>query len=447
MKITNNGIENYEMSMTIEVEAAELTKAEKRASKALASRVSIPGFRKGKVPQKMLEQYLGKGAVLEEAANLLIQKNTNDALKMQGLIPVTEPKAEIVTCEEGKDLVFKLTFTPYPKVELGEYKGLEVEKVVKTITDEDVDKQIENIRKHHATLVDAPEGAAVANGDFITLDFVGTIDGEKFEGGEAKDHPLEIGSHSFIDDFEEQLIGTKIGEEKTVNVTFPEDYPHKDYAGKAAVFECKINSIKQRELPEVNDELAKKASKFETLDEFKADIRKNMEEHAKLHAVEDQQNAVIEKAVENMKIDLPPVMIETRIDQMIEELKLQLQSQNLKIEQYLSFSGMDVDKLRESYRETAKKNVLTDIMLDEVALKENIAVDKKELDFEIEMMSKIYRTPVKQVEKFLKENGQMINIVTRIRRRKTSSFIIANMAGAEKVEEKSEEKTSDENKD
>ena len=266
----------------------------------------------------------------------------------------------------------------------------------------DVDEQIEAMRNHHADMIDAPD-AKVADGDFITLDFVGTVDGEKFKGGEAKDHPLEIGSHKFIDNFEEQLIGLKIGDEKDVKVKFPENYHAKNLADKPAVFHCKINSIKHKQLPKLDDEFVKKISKFETLAELKADIKKNMEANAERRAVEQQQQDVIDKAVENMTVDVPPVMIEDRITQMIEELSLQLQSQGMKLEQYMSFSGLDLDAMREQYRESARQNVLTDIMLDEVANVENIKVDNNELNYELAVMAQMYRVTPKQIYKILQE--------------------------------------------
>ena len=435
MNITEKKIDNYEVELTIEVEAAEFSKAIKRAVKMLADRVDIKGFRKGKVPQAILEQRVGKDAIIAEASEFLIGKASREALKEKNLIPVTEPKSEVVTNEEGKNFVFKVTFTPYPEVKLGEYKNLEAEKVVEPVTDEQVAEQLEQMRGHHANLIEAAKDDAVADGDFITLDYTGTIDGEKFAGGEAKDQPLEIGSHKFIGDFEEQLIGAKVGDKRTVKVTFPDDYHAKDLAGKDAEFACKINSIKHRELPELNDEFVAKVTTFKTLDEYKADIRKNMEANAERRAVEAQQEAVIDKAVANMTIDLPPVMIDNRVTQIINELAAQLQSNGMTLEQYMAFSGLDMDKMREEQRETAKKQVLTNILLERVAMAEKISVSEDELNREIEMMAQIYRTPPKQIAKFLKENGQLEVIAGNIIGRKARKFIIDNMAGAKKSDE------------
>ena len=444
MKFTQKKIDDYQVELTVEVEAAEFSKAINRAAKMLGERVNIRGFRKGNIPRKVLEQHIGKDAIINEASELLLQNSTRKVLGMMNLRPVTENKADVVTNEEGKDFVFKLTFTPFPQVTLGEYKNLSAEKVVEPVTDEDINKQVEAMRQHHANLIDAAEGDSIVDGDFITLDYTGTVDGEKFAGGEAKDAPLDIGSHKFIGDFEEQLIGAKVGEERTVKVTFPDEYHAKDLVGKDAEFACKINSIKHRELPELNDEFVAKVSTFKTVDEYKADIRKNMEANAERRAVEAQQEAIIDKAVANMTIDLPPVMIDNRVAQMINELAAQLQSNGMTLEQYMAFSGMDMDKLREEYRENAKKAVLTEIMLERVAQTEKLTVTQGELNFEIAMMAQMYRTPQKQIEKYLKDSGQISGVAAGILRRKASKFIIDNMAGA-KVEPPAEaaEETKD----
>ena len=430
MKLTQKKIDDYQIELTVEVEAAEFSKTIKQTIKTLGDRISVPGFRKGKVPPQIVEQRLGKEAIIDEASNALLQRSTREALGMLNLRPVTENKADVVTNEEGKDFVFKLTFTPYPQTKLGEYKNLEVEKVVEPVTEEEVNKQLDAIRNHHATLTDAAEGDKIVDGDFITLDYSGTVDGEKFAGGTAEDAPLDIGSHKFIGDFEEQLIGAKVGEERTVTVTFPDDYHAKDLAGREAEFACKINSIKHKELPELNDEFIKKISTFQTVDEYKASIRKSMEANAERRAVEAQQQAVIDKAVDNMEVDLPPVMIDNRITQIITELEMQLRSQGMNLQQYMAFSGLDMDKMREEYRERAKKDVLTDIMLEQVAKKEKITVSDIELNTELEMMARMYQTPVKQLAKYLRENGQVENLVGNLLRRKTARFIVANMAGA-----------------
>ena len=446
MKITKENLDNYEVALTVELEADKLATARKTACKKLANRYNFPGFRKGKAPQHIVEQQLGKEYVMEEAADILIQEAATDALKEEGITPVTEMKPEVITNEEGKDFVFKVTFTPYPEVKLGEYKGLDIKKTVEEVTDEDVEKQIDVLRDHHATLIDTDENAVVEDHDFITLDFEGSIDGETFEGGTGKSYPLTIGSGTFIPGFEEQLIGTKVNEEKDVKVTFPEDYHSAEYAGADAVFKCKVLSIKHRQLPEFNEEFVKKVSKFETIEDFKADIRKNLEAGAKRRAEEKQHREAIDKAVENMTVDIPPVMIENRISQLINELSLQLQSRGMTFESYLQYTGYDMDHLRESYREGAEKDVRDDLLLETVAKQENIEVDPKEIENEIAIMALTYRVTPKQIVKILKENKQLSAIHTNVRRRKAMQFIIDNMVKDEEDTKKDSKPAADDKK-
>ena len=435
MKVTTKNIENYERELTVEYEVAEVEKAKKKAAKTLAEQVNIPGFRKGKAPLHILEQTYGKGYILEEASEILFQQAANQCLKMFNLVPVTQIVPKIITREEGQNLVFTLTFTPFPEVKLGDYKNLEAEKVVEPVTDEEVEKRLEDMREHHANMVDAAEGDAIQNGDFITLNFEGTVDGEKFDGGSAEDYPLTIGSHSFIDNFEDQLIGAKVGEEREVKVTFPENYHVKELAEKPAVFKCKINKIQHKERPALDDEFAKKASKFETLAELKEDVRKNLEIGADRQAQRKQQEKVIEKAVENMTVDVPPVMIENQITALINQFTAQLEMQGMKIEQYLSMSGTDMDKLREDYRENAKKSLLESILLEEVARAEKLEATEDEWNMELAYMAMMYRVNPKQIYKMLKENGQLANVRAGILQRKARELIIQNSNAAEKVEE------------
>lgn len=428
MKVTAENGENQQVTLTIEVEAAEVTKAVNKAAKRLANRVNIPGFRKGKAPRIIVERHVGTDALMQEAFDLIAPQAFDNALKEQKIEPVTRPNIDIVTLEDGKDLVFKATVTPRPEVKLGDYKGLKVEKQVAEVKDEDVEKQIKNFQDRQGKMVDAPEGAAVENGDFTTLNFEGFVDGTPFEGGKGEDYPLQIGSGSFIPGFEDQLVGAKIGEEKEVNVTFPEEYHSKDLAGKAAMFKCTIKSIKRKELPEINDELAKKVSKFDTLDELKADIRKNLEENAERKAENDQKSAAIEQATNNITVDIPAVMIDNRVTAMIQEMAMRLEQQGMKLEQYLQYAGTDIAKIREDYRETAEKNVKTDLMLEEVAKAEDIKVEAKDLDSEVAAMAAAYGATPQQVQKIIKEQGRIGDLAASVLRKKTAQFIIDNIA-------------------
>lgn len=428
MKVTVENGENQQVTLTIEVEAAEVNKAVEQACKRLANRVSIPGFRKGKAPRMIVERHVGKDAVLQEAFDIVAPKALSKAFDEQKIDPVTRPSVNIETLEEGKDLVFKATVTPRPEVKLGDYKGLNVPKNEVNITDEDVEKQLKTFQDRQGKLVDAPEGAEVKDGDFTTLDFKGFVDGEAFDGGEGKDYPLQIGSNSFIPGFEDQLVGAKIGEERDVNVKFPEEYHAKELAGKDATFKCTIRSIKTKELPAIDDELAKKVSKFETLDELKADIRKNLEENAERTAENDQKSAAIEMAANNITVDIPAVMIDNRVTAMIQEMAMRLEQQGMKLEQYLQYAGTDIAKLREQYRETAEKNVKTDLMLEEVAKAEDIKVEAKDLDEEVAAMAAAYGATPQQVQKIIKEQGRIGDLAASVLRKKTAQFIIDNIA-------------------
>ena len=399
-----------QVTLTIEVEAAEVNKAVDQACKRLANRVSIPGFRKGKAPRMIVERHVGKDAVLQEAFDIVAPKALSKAFDEQKIDPVTRPSVDIETLEEGKDLVFKATVTPRPEVKLGDYKGLNVPKNEVSITDEDVEKQLKTFQDRQGKLVK------------------GFVDGEAFDGGEGKDYPLQIGSNSFIPGFEDQLVGAKIGEERDVNVKFPEEYHAKELAGKDATFKCTIRSIKTKELPAIDDELTKKVSKFETLDELKADIRKNLEENAERTAENDQKSAAIEMATNNITVDIPAVMIDNRVTAMIQEMAMRLEQQGMKLEQYLQYAGTDIAKLREQYRETAEKNVKTDLMLEEVAKAEDIKVEAKDLDEEVAAMAAAYGATPQQVQKIIKEQGRIGDLAASVLRKKTAQFIIDNIA-------------------
>ena len=428
MKVTVENGENQQVTLTVEVEAAEVSKAVEKAVKRLSNRVNIPGFRKGKAPRKIIERNVGMDAIMQEAFDIVGPKAFADALEEQKIEPVSRPQIDIETLEDGKDLVFKATVTPRPEVKLGEYKGLKVEKNVEAVTDEDVEKQLKTFQDRQGKMVDAPEGSAVKDGDFTTLDFEGFVDGEAFEGGKGQDYPLQIGSGSFIPGFEEQLIGAKIGEEKEVNVTFPEEYHAKELAGKAATFKCTIRSIKQKELPAMDDELAKKVSKFETLEELKADVRKNLEENAARKAENDQKSAAIEMATNNITVDIPAVMIDNRVEGMIREMAMRLEQQGMSFDAYLQYAGTDINKIREDYRETAEKNVRTDLMLEEVAKAEDIKVEAKDLDAEVAGMAAAYGATPQQVQKIIKEQGRIGDLAATVLRKKTAQFIIDSIA-------------------
>ena len=424
MNVTTEKIENHKVVLTIEVPAEELDKGIKAACKSLANRVNIPGFRKGKAPRRILEMNIGKEAILDEAFDRVAQKVFDEALKQENLDPVDRPQVDIVTLEEGKDVVFKATITPVPEVTLGEYKGLKVAKDAVEVKDEQVEEQVKNILNHHAKMVDAEEGATVANDDFITLDFKGEVDGVAFAGGEGKDYPLQIGSHSFIDTFEDQLVGLKVGEEKDVNVTFPEEYHAKDLAGKAAVFHCKINSIKHKEMPELTDEFVKASTSYESIEDMKAKLRENIEKNAQREADTKRRNEILKQATDNITVDIPEVMVENRVSNMIRELSVNLENQGMNLDAYLKYANMDMAKLREQYKESAAIAVKTDLMLDAVAKAEDIKVENADINAEIALLAATYGTTPQEVSKIIKKNHSIGNLVATVLHKKAANFII-----------------------
>ena len=428
MKVTAEKIDNQQVVLEIEVEAAEVEKATEKAYKRIANKVNIPGFRKGKAPRKIVEQHVGKQAILDEAFEIIAPQAYAEALEDQKIDPVTRPAIDVVTMEEGKDLVFKATVTEKPELKLGEYKGLKIEQKVGTVSDDDVQQQLTRMLDRQADMVEAEEGAAVQASSFITLDFKGFVDGEAFPGGEGKDYPLQIGSHSFIPGFEEQLIGAKIGEEKDVNVTFPKEYHAAELAGKEAVFKCTVRSIKEKVVPAMDDEFAKKASTFQTLDELKADVRSKLEKSAAERAESDNREAALQQASDNATVEIPDVMVDNRVTTMIQELSMRLEQQGMKMEQYLQYAGTDIAKIRETYREAAAKNVKMDLVLEQVAKAEEIKVEAADLDAEVEAMAKTYGATPEKVKKIIAQQGRLGDLAATVLRRKTAQFIVDNVA-------------------
>ena len=428
MNVTKENLENMEMALTVEVPAEEWEKAIKQAINRIAHSINIPGFRKGKAPRSIIERTVGIDAVLDEAYEICAPDAFDKVLRDENIELGAYPKFERVTAVAGQPLVFKAVIVPKPAVTLGEYKGVKVEKKTVEVAEEEVAKHIDRMRERKAKLVDAPADAVVANGDMITLDFKGFVDDEAFEGGEGKDYPLSIGSGAFIPGFEEQLIGVAVGGEKDVEVTFPEQYHSEKLAGRPAVFKCKVNSIKHKELPELTDEFVKENSTFQTVDELKNDVKENLLRQAENKAKQDREEAAIDKAVENATLEVPPQMVEDRINQMIESMANRLESQGLKFEQYLQYTGTDMTRLRADYKETAVKSVKADLVLEEISKKEEIKVTAEEIETEIEAMAKAYNATPAQVKKIIREQGTYGGLVANIGRRKTAQLIIDNMA-------------------
>ena len=427
MKVTAERIDNHQVVLELEVPQVEVSKAIEKAYAKLANKINIPGFRKGKAPRKVIENRVGKQAILDEAFDIVAPKAYSEALTEQNLEPVGNPKIDVVVLEEDKDLVFKATITAKPEITLGDYKGLKIEKTAVEVTEEQVEAQVNKMLENAAKMV-IVEDAEIQDGDFAVIDFEGFVDGVAFEGGEGKGYPLQIGSGSFIPGFEEQLIGAKAGEEREVSVTFPEEYHAPNLAGKASVFKVKVNDVKRKELPALNDEFVKETSAFNTVDELKVDIKNKLEATAKQKAENDMRSAAIKLASDNATVDIPEVMVENRIGHMIEELSISLQNQGLKLEQYLEYAKLDMAKLRENYRETAVINVKTDLMLEAVAKAEEIKVEAADIQGEIELMARSYGATAQQVQKIIQEQGRIGDLVATIQRKKAAKVIVDSIA-------------------
>ena len=431
MKATLKNVDQHVVELTIEVPAADVAAGIKAAVKRIASQVNVPGFRKGKAPRNVIEMNYGKEAVLNEAYDFLVNQNYTAALQENKIVPVSQPEIEQVQFEEGKDLIFKATVTKRPDVKLGDYKGLDAKKEEAKVTDEQIQDQLKNIAEQQAEMVVADKDAKVEQGDFAVIDFKGTVDGKAFDGGEGKSYPLQIGSGNFIPGFEDQLVGAKAGDDVTVKVTFPEDYFVADLAGKEAEFATHIHDIKRKQLPELNDELAKANSSYETIAELKVDLRKKMEEDAERRAVDAYNGELIKTAVENAEVDIPEVMVADRVEQMIQELAMSMEGRGLKLEDYLKFSNKTVEELREEYKETAAENVRTDLVLDAIAVEEKIEVTPDDMNREIFMMAQNFGANPQEVWDIIAKEGRVSMLAGSVARKKAARFIVDNAKGAE----------------
>ena len=423
MNVTVERVEN-EATLKITAPAAEVNAGFKKAVQKIADQANIPGFRKGKAPRAIIEMHYGKEAVKQEAFEIVANKAYSEALDQEKLIPVSDPKVEESTFEEGKDmeLTIKVTLKPEPK--LGEYKGLHVEKKEVEVTDEQVDAQIKDMMGRDAKMVVAEEGAVIEKGDFAIIDFAGTVDGEPFSGGEGKGYPLEVGSNSFIPGFEDQLVGLSKGDSTDVEVTFPEDYFVKDLAGKEAIFKVNIQDVKRKELPELNDEYVASKTDFKTVEELRANYKERMQKAAEANAKAEYEHELIDLAVANAKFSVPEIMIEDKISQMVEEMKMSLESRKMSLDMYMQYTGLDMAKIRENQRPVAEENVKTDLVLDAIAKAEDIQVDMADVDAEIAAISAQHGASPEEVKKIIKGNGTMGLLLANILRRKAAHVVI-----------------------
>lgn len=423
MNVTVERVEN-EATLKITAPAAEVNAGYKKAVQKIADQANIPGFRKGKAPRAIIEMHYGKEAVKQEAFEIVANKAYSEALDQEKLIPVSDPKVEASTFEEGKDMELTIKVTLKPEPELGEYKGLHVEKKEVEVTDEQVDAQIKDMMGRDAKMVVAEEGAVIEKGDFAIIDFAGTVDGEPFSGGEGKGYPLEVGSNSFIPGFEDQLVGLSKGDSTDVEVTFPEDYFVKDLAGKEAIFKVNIQDVKRKELPELNDEYVASKTDFKTVEELRANYKERMQKAAEANAKAEYEHELIDLAVANAKFSVPEIMIEDKISQMVEEMKMSLESRKMSLDMYMQYTGLDMAKIRENQRPVAEENVKTDLVLDAIAKAEDIQVDMADVDAEIAAISAQHGASPEEVKKIIKGNGTMGLLLANILRRKAAHVVI-----------------------
>ena len=407
----------------VKVEADKFKEALTRAYKKNVKKFNVPGFRKGKVPMSVVKKYYGVEVLLEDAVNFAIEGSYANVLKENNVRPVDFPKVEVVQAEEGKDLIYTAEVTVYPEVELGAYKGLNVEKKTYEVTEEEVAAKLKEMQEKNAR-VEVKEGA-IENGNIAVIDFKGFIDGVAFEGGEGHDYSLEIGSGSFIDNFEEQLVGAKAGDKVEVNVTFPESYGKEELNGKPAKFEVEVKEVKAKELPVLDDEFAKEVSEFETLEALKEDTTKKLEEANTARAEREYEEAILRSVVENAKMDIPAVMVEQEIDRMVQNLAQRLQYQGLTLEQYFQFTGTDAEKMREYMKENAETKVKTELVLEALQKAEKMEVLDEELKEKASEVSKLYGANDEKMVELLLQN-QREALVADVMTSKVINFLKEN---------------------
>ncbi len=402
MSLQVEKLEKNMAKLTIEVSPEELEGALQHAYLKNRKQITIPGFRKGKVPRQIIEKMYGPSFFYEDAVNELIPSAYEKAVDECELELVSRPEVSIVQIEKGKPFIFTAEVAVKPEVELGQYKGIEVEKQDTAATDEEVDKEIDKERESNSRSITV-EDRPVQDGDMTVIDFEGFVDGTPFEGGKGTDYPLTIGSGAFIPGFEEQLIGAEIGKETEVNVSFPEDYHAKDLAGKPATFKVTVKEIKVKELPELDDDFAQDVSDFDTLEEYKADVRKKIEERKAASAKAKKEDAVIEKIIEGAKMEIPDAMVKTQAEQGVDEFAQRLQMQGMSIEQYLQYMGGSIDAMVEQYKPQALKRIQSRLVLEAVAAAENLEVSDEELEAEYSRMAEQYKMEVEKLKELFSD--------------------------------------------
>ena len=441
MSVQVENLEKNMVKLTIEVSAEEVEKALNAAYQKEKNKISVPGFRKGKVPRAMIEKMYGPEIFYEEAANVLMQNSYPAAVEESGVDVVSRPTVDVVQIEKGKSFIYTAEVAVKPEVKLGKYEGVTVTKANVKVTAAEVKEALEAERNKNARTVSVTRAAKL--GDTVMIDYEGSVDGVPFDGGKAENSPLELGSHSFIDTFEDQLVGHKAGEEVDVNVTFPEQYHAADLAGKPALFKVKINEVTTKELPKLDDEFASEVSEFETLAEYKESIKKQLEEQKAVEAKRAQEDEAIAKIVEKSKMDIPEAMIQTQCEDMVNEFAQRIAQSGLSMEQYMQFSGQTIDGLMEQVRPEAETRIKTSLVLDAIVKEQNIEATDADVDAEVEKMAAMYGMDAAQLKEYMGENEKN-SMKRELAVTKAVEYIMANVKEKAKAKPKKEAEATEE---
>ncbi len=419
-------LEGNEGVLTIDVDSEKVDAALDAAFKKVVKKVNVPGFRKGKVPRSIFEKQFGVESLYQDALDILLPEAYAGAIDETGIEPVDRPEIDIETMEKGSNLVFTAKVVVKPEVTLGDYKGLEVEEKDTTVTDDDVEAELKKLQERQAELVVVEDGA-VEQGDTAVIDFEGFVEGEAFEGGKAENYSLEIGSNQFIPGFEEQLVGLKTGEEKDVEVNFPEEYHAEELAGKPATFKVKLHDIKRKELPELDDEFAKDVNEnVETLDELKKELKDKLQKDKEHEADHEIRDTLVEKAAENATIDIPEAMVNTEVDRMLQEFEQRLQMQGMNLDMYYQFSGQDADAMREQFKTDGEKRVRINLTLEAIAETEGLEVSDEDVDNELEKMAEMYQRSVEEIKSIFAAQGGFDGIKADLKIQKAVEYLVEN---------------------
>ncbi len=436
MSLQVEKLEKNMAKLTIEASPEELEKAIQEAYLKNKSKINVPGFRKGKVPRAMIEKMYGASIFYEDAANAMIPNAYANAVEESGLEIVSQPKIDVVQIEKGQPFIFTAEVAVRPEVTLGQYKGIEVEKKDTQATEDEVAQEIDRVRNQNARTL-AVENRAIQSGDMTVIDFEGFVDGEAFAGGKGENYDLTIGSGAFIPGFEDQLIGAEIGKEIEISVTFPEDYHAEELKGKPAVFKVTVKSARMKELPELDDEFAQDVSDFDTLEEYRADVKVKLTEKKEKEAASEKESAVIDKIIENAQMDIPDPMIEYQVMHMADDFARRIQQQGLTVEQYFQFTGLSADKLFEQFRPNALKRIQSRLVLEAIADAEAIEATQEDLDKEYEKVASAYKMEVEKAKEFVGEKGAE-DMKKDIRVQKAVDFVVAEAVEVDAVSEEAD---------